>query len=97
MSSLKKNNKVIDLVAVALKYKAKDKSLPTIIASGKGELAKNIIDIGKNEGILIEKNEELAGILSLLEIEDTIPIETFAVVAEIISYIYQQDRKAQKS
>lgn len=82
-------NKLTELVAIALQYKLGQKSPPKIIAKGKGDLADQIISIAQEQGIKIEKNEELASILALLEIGETIPIETFAVVAEIISYIYK--------
>ena len=94
MNNIKKDNKLTDLVAIALQYRSENRSPPKIVASGKGSVAQTILDIAKREGIAIEKNEELASILALLEVGDVIPIETFAVVAEIISYIYKKANRS---
>ena len=79
--------------AVALKYNKNIDLAPKIIASGKGELAKQIIAVAKKHNIPIKNDEELVNILELVEINSHIPIESYAIVANILSTIYNYDEK----
>lgn len=74
--------------AIALKYDKEKKDPPKVIASGKGEIAENIIRIAKKNNIPIHQNEELVDILEILEINSYIPLEAYSAVAEILSLIY---------
>lgn len=76
--------------AVALKY-PKDAATPFICASGKGEVAKNILDIAQKNNIPIVENSDLTDVLTLQEIGTIIPEETWELIANIFSYIIEQD------
>lgn len=74
--------------AAALKYNMKKDDAPKIIASGKGDIAKKILEKAKEEDIHIEENQDLAEILVKMEIGEEIPPELYEVIAEILSFIY---------
>ncbi|GEM_PF-429739 len=68
--------------AVALQY-SKDLPAPFIAASGKGLLAERMLKIAKEEGIPIEKREELTEVLFTLEVGTFIPEELYEVIAQL--------------
>jgi len=86
-----------DKLAVALEYeKTRDKA-PRIVASGQGFIAEQIIEVAKKHNIEIHKDAPLAEILSVLEIDSVIPVEAYAAVAEILSYVYKTNRQLKET
>lgn|SRR5690554_1458975 len=81
--------------AVALRYKPGDNA-PSVVAKGKGIVAENIVEKGIEEGIYIHKDQELVNSLIDLQISDEIPEELYEVLAEIIFYVYDLDKKRGK-
>ncbi len=80
-------------IAVALEYQHGVSEAPKIIASGKDEIAERIVAMAEEHGIIIRKDQELAEILSVLEVDSLIPLETYSTVAEILSFIYRKNRE----
>lgn len=74
------------LQAVAIEYG--ENPTPVVVAKGKHELAQKIIDAAKAAGVPIKQDEELAALLGLLEIDDTIPRSLYTLVAEVLVYTY---------
>lgn len=96
-----KNNDTSDLstsnqtdYAVALGYDMQKNNAPVVLAKGQGEIAARIIALAEENNIEIKQDADLLQILKAVDINQEIPIEAFAAVAEIISYIYQQNAKA---
>ncbi len=81
--------------AVALAYNPGDVA-PTILATGKGELAEKIIEKAKESDVPLYKDNKLAATLSKLEIGDTIPPELYEVVAEILVFVDDIDKLRSK-
>ncbi|MCW0234242.1 MAG: EscU/YscU/HrcU family type III secretion system export apparatus switch protein [Ferrovibrio sp.] len=79
--------------AVALRYNADREEAPRVVATGEGHIAAQIVRIALDNGIIIHKDSDLVEILSKLDIDALIPIEAFAAVAEILSYIYRSQGK----
>ena len=79
--------------AVALGYNKEVNNAPIVLAKGEGHIAQKIIQIAIDQGIEIRKDADLLQILKAVDIDEEIPIEAFAAVAEIITYIYQQNNK----
>ena len=79
--------------AVALGYDQKKDNAPKVLAKGQGEIAEKIIEIARANNIEIRQDADLLQILKAVDINQEIPLEAFAAVAEIISYIYQQNGK----
>lgn len=80
-------------IAVALEYEHGVSQAPKIIATGKDELAQRIIALAEEHGIEVRRDQELAEILSVLEVDSLIPLETYSAVAEILSFIYRKNRE----
>lgn len=74
------------LQAVAIEYG--DNPTPVVVAKGKDDLAQKIIDAAKAAGVPIKQDEELAALLGLLEVDETIPRSLYTLVAEVLVYTY---------
>ena len=75
---------------VALKYQ-KGYQAPKVIAKGSGYTAEKILDIAKENDVLIHTDENLAENLNKLELGGDIPPELFEVVAQIYAFIGKID------
>lgn len=76
-------------IAVALGHDPKSSRLPRVIASGKGAVARQILEIAFARGIKVREDADLAEVLAAVEVESEIPLAAFAAVAEILSYVYR--------
>ncbi len=74
-------------IAIALKYNKDSDDAPLVSAKGYGEIAKRIIELAKENDIIIETNPMLAEALSGVELDQTIPIELYEAVAQIIGFV----------
>ena len=80
--------------AVALGYDAEKDEAPRVLASGQGSVAERILAVAKEYGILIREDPMLAAALSTVDLDTTIPPELYAVVAEVLAYVYRvKERK----
>lgn len=75
--------------AVALGYNKERDNAPKILASGKGELADNIIQAAKEHNIPIKEDKDLVEILSKIDINQEIPPNLYKAVAEVFSFLYR--------
>lgn len=75
--------------AVALQYDEGIDSPPIVTASGKGVYAEQILAIAFAQGIKVREDVDLVEVLEKIEIDTPIPVEAFAAVAEILSYVYK--------
>lgn len=82
-----------DEFAIALGYDAESMDAPQVLATGKGHKAKKILEIAKENNIAVEKDPVLAEALSHLDPGQEIPPELYRVVAEILVFIMETDRK----
>lgn len=80
-----------DLKAVALGYEPEKDAAPQVLATGKGFIAQQIIETARQNGIEIHQDKDLVEVLSLLDINSTIPLEAYGAIAEILSYIYKEN------
>jgi len=78
--------------AVALKYQPQTDSAPRVVAKGKGKVAEKIIEIARAHHIYILNDPDLIEVLAQLDLEDEIPPELYAVVAELLSFVYSLNR-----
>lgn len=77
--------------AIALMYDPNDEA-PTVIVSGKGELAERIIERAKDADVPVHRDDKLADTLSRLDIGDMIPPQLYEVVAEILVFVDAMDK-----
>lgn len=78
-----------DAVAVALKYEAGGDKAPQVVAGGRGAIAEQILEIAFQQGIKVREDADLAQLLNTIDIDNEIPSEAFAAVAEILIYVYR--------
>ena len=76
-------------IAVALGYEPESEFAPTVLATGRGAVAEQILQIAFAHGVKVREDADLAELLSVLGLESEIPIEAFAAVAEILAYVYR--------
>ncbi len=82
-----------DDLAVAVGYAPDIDQAPRVVAKGQGWLAQQIIEVAEANGIEVREDANLAEILSQVDVDSEIPLEAFAVVAEILSYIYEKNQQ----
>jgi flagellar biosynthesis protein len=75
--------------AVALSYEAGAMPAPTVSASGQGEVAERIIALAREHGVTIREDPDLVALLAQLDIGQIIPPELYAVVAEVLAFVYR--------
>lgn len=83
-------------IAVALNYKPDKSSAPKIVASGRGCLAEQILEIAFANNIKVREDADLAQILTAIDVDSEIPLEAFTAVAEILSYVYAANNSCPK-
>ncbi len=82
--------------AVALRYDVDRDKAPLIIATGRGPVADEILRIAEDNKIPLYEDQELAKLLSKLELDVEIPAELYTLVAEVLFFVYKLDRMAEK-
>jgi flagellar biosynthesis protein len=73
--------------ASALKYVG-GTGAPTIVATGKGELAAKILAAAREAGVPVREDELLAEALAALEVGTQVPEELYVAVAEALVWAY---------
>jgi flagellar biosynthesis protein len=79
--------------AVALRYQPERDDAPVVVAKGRGLLAERIREVAAESGVPVKEDRDLADYLMALDLYAEIPLELYAVVAEILSHIYSMDKK----
>lgn len=80
--------------AAALKYNRKDQQgAPRVVALGKGNVAKKIIEKAQENGIPLYEAPVVVEKLIELDINQEIPEDLYQTVAEILAYIYRLTQK----
>ncbi|MDD3880360.1 MAG: EscU/YscU/HrcU family type III secretion system export apparatus switch protein [Syntrophomonas sp.] len=79
--------------AVALRYDMEKDEVPVVVAKGQGFIAEKIKKVAKESGVPLKEDRELADYLMALDLYEEIPTELYAVVAEILAFIYRMDKR----
>lgn len=75
--------------AVALSYRPEQgDEAPRVVASGKGELARQILDLAFAAGVKVREDADLVEILAAVDVDSQVPLEALMAVAEILTYVY---------
>ena len=77
--------------AIALGYDPQRDDAPRVLASGKGRIAEQIIQIARQHLIPIREDKVAVELLAQVEIGAEIPPELYRIVAEIYAFIYSLD------
>lgn len=75
--------------AVALKYEQGTMEAPMIVAKGQDFLALTMRKIAEEHDVPIVENPPLARALFTVDVDETVPMEHYAAVAEVISYVWR--------
>ena len=89
----KENEEQSRLRATALEYDPEQDAAPHVVATGRGLIAQQIIEIAQANHIPLREDPLLAQALSTLDVSQEIPPELYAVVAEIFAYIFRVREK----
>ena len=81
-------------VAVAIENRSDTTAAPRVVASGRGAVAEQNLQIAFDRGVKVRSDADLAEILATIEVDSEIPLEALAAVAEILSYIYRTQSAA---
>ncbi|MED4973879.1 EscU/YscU/HrcU family type III secretion system export apparatus switch protein [Geobacillus thermoleovorans] len=80
--------------AVALSYDAALDAAPIVKVKGVGKVAEAIIAAARQHGVPIRQDPTLVELLGKVEINEMIPEELYALVAELFVFLYQLDQEA---
>ncbi|MDO8945968.1 MAG: EscU/YscU/HrcU family type III secretion system export apparatus switch protein [Desulfocapsaceae bacterium] len=75
--------------AVAIVYDAEKSSAPRVVASGKGEIARKIIETAREAGVYIQEDPDLVELLAKVPLGQEIPGELYRTVAEVLAFVYK--------
>jgi flagellar biosynthesis protein len=79
--------------AVALSYNPEKDQAPVVVAQGRGYIAERIREVARESGVPLKEDSELVEYLMALDLYEEIPSELYAVIAEILAFIYSMDKK----
>lgn len=72
--------------AIALTYQGRGSGAPKVVAKGFNQLAEEIVELARQEGVLVHEDPELADLLARLDVGDEIPPVLYVIIAELIAY-----------
>ena len=82
--------------AVALVYDKTRAAAPQVVASGKGKIAEKIIETARKSGVYIKEDADLLELLAKVPTGETIPVELYQAIAEILAFVYRVNNKYQE-
>jgi flagellar biosynthesis protein len=81
--------------ATALRY-TEGTDAPEVVATGRGEIARKILETAEEAGVPVRRDPALFEALSRLDVGETIPPELYVAVAEALVWAYRLDAKASR-
>lgn len=79
--------------AIALRYEAGD-TAPRVLAKGYGDVADTIIRTAKAHALFVHESPELVAVLMHVDIDRHIPPALYAVVAELLAWLYRLEAQS---
>ena len=79
--------------AVAIKYDKDQGDAPLVVASGKGQIAEQIIKAAREAGLEITQDADLTELLAKVPVGTEIPVELYQAVAEVLAFVYRVNNK----
>ena len=77
-------------LAVALRFDPAEMAAPRVVAKGADHIAERIRDIAREHDVPLVENPALAQALHrMADVGDTIPVELYRAVAEVLAYVYR--------
>lgn len=75
--------------AVALTGEPELTAHPRVVATGRGAVAEQILQVAFASGVKVRQDADLVEVLSAVDLDSEIPLEALAAVAEILAYVYR--------
>ena len=79
----------------ALRY-AEGSDAPEVVATGRGEIARKILEAAEEAGVPVRKVPARVEALSKLDVGQAIPPELYVAVAEALVWAYRLDARASR-
>ena len=79
--------------AAAIEYD-EQKGVPRVVAAGKGHVAERILETARENAVPVHEDPALAHALNLLNVGDEIPYELYQIVAQVLVFVAETDKKA---
>lgn len=76
---------------VALQYNGE--GAPLVTAKGKGDIAKQILEVAASHNIPLYQNADLTELLAKVKLGEEIPEKLYHAVAKVLYFIYMLDGK----
>ena len=80
--------------AAAIRYHMGTDPAPRLVAKGAGKLAERIIEAAKKAGVPVREDPDLLALLMTLDLNEFIPPELYAAVAEVLVFVYRMNKRA---
>lgn len=80
--------------AIAVALRQEGEAVPHVVASGRGHLAEQIVEIAFAAGVRVREDADLAELLAAAQVDLPIPPSSFEAVAEIMTYLYRANGAA---
>jgi flagellar biosynthesis protein len=74
--------------AVALAYQAGGRA-PKVVATGKGLIAEQIIELAKQNGVHVHESKEMVALLMNVDLDQEIPSNLYRLVADLLAWLYK--------
>ena len=82
--------------AVAVRYRKEQDRAPTVVAKGRGVVARRIKELALEHGIPVRRDDDLIELLAEVDVDREIPAELYAAVAEILAWVYRANESLRK-
>jgi flagellar biosynthesis protein len=69
------------------------KATPRVAAAGQGLVADQILALAEANGVPVERDPALAGLLSRLKVGQVIPPDLYQAIAELLVFLYDLDAR----
>jgi flagellar biosynthesis protein len=79
--------------AAVIRYDEGASQAPTVVAQGKGDIARQIINLAQQHDIPMQEDHRLIGELLDMDLGESIPPQLYAVMAEILLLIEELEKK----
>ncbi len=80
--------------AIAVKGAEKEQMAPAVAARGTGCLADKIIALAREHNIPIREDPDLVSLLAKLDLEQSLPVELYPLLAELLGFAYNLNQAA---
>lgn len=90
--NMMKRKQVNGPAAAVLKFDKEVDEAPRVVAKGRGYVAEKIIETAREHGVYLQEDPVLLENLLDIDLGECIPPQLYAVIAEILVFVWQIDK-----